>query len=108
MLTPQHTNRNSLLKGRTHATALRLRVVWEARGFSRPPLAKSYFWLPEWAGVLCCFSTSTQHQVGGQKAATNCTGVLANAQVPPQRDYTTLPWSLECTLCYQTKEIMQR
>lgn len=53
MLTPQLTNINHLLKGKTHEIASRFGAVWEAHDFSIPPLAKAYYRLLKWAGAHC-------------------------------------------------------
>lgn len=74
MLTPQLTNINRLLKGKTYEIALRLRAVLEAHDFSIPHLAKAHHWLLKRAGVRCSSRMDTQHWVSGQnRAAATCT-----------------------------------
>lgn len=108
-LTPQLANINHLVKGKTHETALRFGAVWEALDFNIPHLAKAYYCLPRWAGAHGTSCTDSQPRSAGSKHIhTNCTWLLVNTPVPPSRDYMTLLQCLECALCYQTKEIMQR
>ena len=66
MLTPQLTNINHLLKGKTHEIALRFGAVWEAHDFSIPHLAKAYYCLLKWTGAHCSSCRDTQPRSVGR------------------------------------------
>lgn len=66
MLTPQLTDINHLLRGKTHEITLRSGVVWEAHDFSRSPLAKGYQCLLKWGGAPCSLCTAAQPRSAGR------------------------------------------